>query len=200
MSFTSNVTFQNIDFVANFGNEHDKAAADATLENFLYHEGLCDHFGWGYNGVDWSQEVGEQVPLRIVRIANHPKYAAVIRFEDDAYMNHYNDTLELVNGTSVKWSNKRGGWVIRPEDFMEAWDTIEYLNEVIIPMEDTVEWEAYHDQANERILFYPYNLGEPNAGDHWAGIGEWDDLTRSFVFSETDWDFYMTFYGYSAHT
>lgn len=66
-------------------------------------------------------------------------------------------------------------------------------------MSDTLEWDMYHDQPNERILFFPTipgRTGEPREGDHWAGIGVWDDVTRSFVFTEEDWEYYMTFYGY----
>lgn len=80
--------------------------------------------------IDWSQEVGDRVPLAMVRIPNHPKYAAVIRFADDSYMKWYQDHLTLTRGSQAKWSNKRGGWMIRSNDFVEAWDTIEDLNDV----------------------------------------------------------------------
>jgi hypothetical protein len=205
MSYTTTtLTFQGIDFVANFSSENEKSLADEMVREVLCRAGLENKFTLKeHRSIDWSQEVGERVALKMVRIPNHAKYAAVIRLEDETYMEHYSDFMELANGTSVRWSNKHRGWLIRPEDFMEAWYTIEDLKDVKIPMEDTLEWEAFHDKSNERILFFPYFpgcVGEPKQGDHWAGIGDWDDVTRSFVFTEEDWDYYMTFFGYSVHT
>lgn len=145
--------------------------------------------------IDWAKELGTFVPLVMKRIESR-KYYSVIQFEDNDYLEYYEDDLVFDTGFA-KLRSKYDGWVVKPEQLPDAEELIADHNRHHIPQADTVEWDCFYEE--DRVLFFP-NLndyhGKQEEGDSWGGVGMWDDVARAFVFTYEDWEKYMNFAGY----
>ena len=94
-----------------------------------------------------------------------------------------------------------GGWLVSEYDYQNATKFVRVMNKLTIPMSDTFEWDAYHDEPNHRVLFFPTipgQEGQQEEGDTFGNHGVWDDTVRAFVFSEENWSKYMAFHGYEC--
>lgn len=132
---------------------------------------------------------------------DNPTYSHAIRLEDPSYMKYYSDNLYLENGVVAELSYTLGGWLVPTGGEKEAAKFVEEMNSYTIPQADTLEWEAFHDEESQRVLFYPYfpdQVGKQEEGDTFTQYGRWDDVARAFVFTEEDWDNVMAFYGYEC--
>jgi hypothetical protein len=154
-----------------------------------------------HENTDWAWEIGEFVPLRLITV-DHPKYVALLTMEDQTYMKHYDDSIWLSDDYEVRQRTigEYTGWALKKKHLLDAIDFHNEYTDLGIPQSNTLEWEAFHDESKGRVLFYPYfpnRIGEQKEGDTWAGMAKWDDTLRCFVFSEEDWDSYMTFHGFT---
>ena len=70
------------------------------------------------NPIDWAKEVGSFVPLVLNHI-DSKKYCGVIQFEDNDYLEYYEDDLVFQSGCA-KLRSKYHGWVVKSDQLVEA--------------------------------------------------------------------------------
>lgn len=109
-------------------------------------------------GRNWVYSVGEFIPLVMEHHFDptHGHYD-LIRLDDPSYMKLYNDDLNLLgNRYYAEWEPEFEHWRVGSRAHMDALNTVESMNEAMIPMSDTFEWDMYHDRRAHEVHFYPH--------------------------------------------
>lgn len=181
---------------------NDQVEVRATTVNDTTH---ASHYtrDWALSGE------GTHVPMHVDELDGNLNHSCIIRFEDPSYMRYYSDNLYLPSidydetdeGEWAYLSHEYAGWMLEEIAVVNARQFVRTMNSYHIPMSDTLEWDAYHDGANGRVLFFPHfpeHVGSQMEGDTFTPFGVWNDTLRAFVFTEEDWLNIMSFYGYSC--
>lgn len=91
----------------------------------------------------WCKKVGDEVPLHLDVVTDHPTYVAAIRFEDPSYLKHYSTRLSF--GAHLR--RQMGGWMVKAHELEDAKEFVKQHNEAHIPQSDTLEWDAWYEPS-----------------------------------------------------